>query len=142
MQLAGEREAGFLGERAHGGDGALGQRVEVEVGGMRAPCGRLGPAVDEDAVDDRKRVARVVVDVGRVAAVALIGDGAEALVLHDLGGDDDGAQGRLELVRELGEGLAFRGRAGRVLVRRRRRRLDEARADGARDLLQGGSVLA
>ena len=101
-EIVGELDAGFLRQRTHGGHRAFRERVEVELGTRQAAPEVRRRVAAEQAIDQRQRVPGVVVDVGGVAAIALVGDRAEALILHDLGGGGDGAQGRAQLVRQLG----------------------------------------
>src|SRR5208337_5680549 len=60
-------------------------------------------------------------DVLEIVAVAVIADGPEALLHHDLGEAEDGVQRRPDLMADLGEKVGLRGarRQGCVASRRK-----------------------
>ena len=67
----------------------------------------IGPGLDlghvENVVDELEQMLAAVVDVAGIVAVARFVDGAQQLVLDDLGKADDGVQRRPQLVAHVGE---------------------------------------
>ena len=94
-----QRNARPIRQRARDGNAALDDEGGVEVGEGQLPHAGL-PGVAQHGVDHAERMARTLVDVARIGAIARIRKRAEVLVLHDLGVGDDGTDRRSQLMRQ------------------------------------------
>ena len=72
----------------------------------------------EQIVEQRNQMAAGGVNVLEVLLVAVVADGAEALVHHHFGKADDGVERRADLVADLGEEFGFGGRGALGLLAR------------------------
>ena len=115
-----QRQPGLLGERLRHQQATLDDAGGLDVGEGELRCaGRLAVGL-QHAVQHAHRMPGALVNIARVALVAVRGHRAEMLVLEDLGVGDYGTQRSPQLVRELGSKLHVERRPGRVVLGRDR----------------------